>query len=196
MSLKLKTDIALFLFAAASLSLVFFLIRPSFLSAKESGQNLLDLRQKSASIEVQISSLKNFETRYEKDIGPDMEKSEKLLISPEDQVSFPTKIEDIAEKNGLKINISSVRIFDDADDSGEFWPSLNYQINLAGSFTGISKFIETSSNLPYLIEIHGLEAERIKRKENTASEKETAPQGKINDVQADLSLKVYMQKIK
>ncbi|MFA5747113.1 MAG: type 4a pilus biogenesis protein PilO [Candidatus Paceibacterota bacterium] len=191
MDLKLKTNITLFLFAAASLALVFFLIRPSFLSAKESGQNLLDLRQRSASIEVKINSLKNFETRYKEEIGPDLEKSKKLFINPEDQASFPVLIENTAEKNGLKIDISSVKIFDNTEESEEIWPSLNYQISLTGSFSGISKFIETCSNLPYLIEIHGFRASKIDKKENDLSKEKDAG---MSRVQADLSLKVYMQK--
>jgi len=194
MNLRARTDITIVSFSLASLLLVFLLIQPSFLRAKESGQNLLDSRQGSAAIEVQINNLESFRPRYDEEVKPNLEKSKKLLISAEDQMSFPVLMENVAAKNSLNINISSVRIFTEKEFPGESWPSLNYQIDLTGSFIGISKFIEEFSNLPDLIEIHGLDIKKDEQKENLATAKEPLAEG--SQAQANFSLKVYMQKIK
>lgn len=190
MNSKLKTDIALALFVIASFLLFFFLIGPSLSSARESGQNLLDLRQKSASIENQINSLEKFKERYEREIEPNLDKNQGLLIDSEDQASFPVLIENTAWKDNLKVDIFSVSLLDSTEMSEETWPSLNYRISLTGYFSDILRFIDEFSNLPYLIEIHSLNIAKI-NDDQKKNAKETENNGKVR---ADFNLKIYMQK--
>ena len=105
MSLKIKTIVAAALILSLSLFLFFFLVQPCLTQAIKSGEDLVAIRQNSAALEVQIKSLQNFRPRYENEIIPMLQTSEKLFIDPKSPVAFITLMEETASKEDLTINI-------------------------------------------------------------------------------------------
>ncbi len=194
MSLKIKTIVAAALILSLSLFLFFFLVQPCLTQAIKSGEDLVAIRQNSAALEVQIKSLQNFRPRYENEIIPMLQTSEKLFIDPKSPVAFITLMEETASKEDLTINISSAQIFSAENPAERSWPSLNFQISLNGSMPDVLRFIERMANLPYLIEIHGLNISKDSSQYQAVTgekNKKPADLPQKEKVQAVFNLKIY-----
>ncbi|MFA7715294.1 MAG: hypothetical protein WCX77_04325, partial [Candidatus Paceibacterota bacterium] len=93
-------------------------------------------------------------------------------------------------------NISSAQIFASENAAEGSWPSLNFQISLNGSLPNVLKFIEKMTNLPYLIEIHGLNIAKDSQPQ-TQDEMKTNTEKAIGQIyppqkiQAVFNLKIY-----
>jgi Tfp pilus assembly protein PilO len=198
MSLKIKTNIAAVLILSLSLFLFFFLVQPCLTQAIKNGESLAAIRQNSAALEVQIKSLQNFRPRYENEIIPMLQANEKLFIDPKSPVAFIALMEEAGSKDNLAINISSAQIFSAKNSAERFWPSLNFQISLNGSLPSVLRFIEKMANLPYLIEIHGLnitkdnsQSQNEIKADSGQENKKTAGLPQKEKVQAVFNLKIY-----
>lgn len=190
MSLKAKINITICLIFLLSLALFFFLIRPCLIQAVKNGENLMEMKKNTAISEIQIKALQDFKPRYEQEIKPMVQESEKLFIDLKNPVAFISLTEDLAIKNGLNIDISSAQIFT-AENTGEVWPSLNFKISLNGPFSEILRFIEKMSNIPYLIEIHNLNIEKTSQIQNKNQTAQDAIVSASLQSQASFNLKVY-----
>lgn len=68
------------------------------------------------------------------------------------------------------------------------WPSINFQINAAGSFPNFLKFIDKLESSKYLIEIRNMNISRLTENELRSADYENFSAG---DIKGNLILKVY-----
>lgn len=172
--LKTQTNISIVTVTALAFLLLFFLIQPCLTQAVKSGEKLSEMKEESAVLETKIKNLQNFKPKYEKEIKPILQSKEDLFIDPQNPVFFISLMEESALQNGLVIDISSAQIFTAQNAPEEPWPSLNFKISLNGTMPEILKFLERMANLPYLVEINGLNIAKESQVQNQDKAKEAA----------------------
>lgn len=184
MSYKKKIYISAIIFFGLSLALIIFVIYPLFLEIKKISQDFSDQRQKLLTFEKKAENLEKFKIIFP-EISSGLEKMDNLFINPEVPVDFIRFLEKISQDFQLSLKIlpgPPLKIEKDP------WPSLSFQLSLAGSFPNFSKFLEKLESSPYLIEIQNLTISRLEENELKSKEFEKFSLG---DVKANLSLKVY-----
>ncbi|MDI6603243.1 MAG: GspMb/PilO family protein [Patescibacteria group bacterium] len=184
MTFKKKIIISIVFFLTLSILLIVFVIYPLFLEIKKISQDFLAQKQELIAFEKKAENLEKFKILFS-EISPDLEKIDNLFVNPEIPVDFILFLEKISQDSGLSLKISSGLPLKTEKDS---WPSLSFQLNLAGSFPNLVKFLEKLESNLYLIEIQNLTITRLSETELKSKEFEIYSLG---DVKASLSIKVY-----
>jgi len=167
----------LILFGAVIILLIVLIVHPLLREIKKNSEELLLQKTNLISFSEEIKNLGISKELYEKN-RLNLEKISPLLIDPEIPIEFIGFLEKNASDSQLSIEISSMAT---AKKENELWPSLTFQILVAGPSPNFLKFLEKLENSPYLIEILNFNLKKI-------SGKEGIPSGSIN---AALLIKVF-----
>lgn len=74
--------------------------------------------------------------------------------SEEQYIQFIAKVEEVAQKNNLKIKLTSVTLpVPEKSQPAQKYSTLNYLIDFYGNFDNLRQFLSELENLPYFIEI-------------------------------------------
>lgn len=153
--------------------LVFFFIRPFWLDIKNSAKQLFETNRDFKFIKEKSDKINSVRGDY-KSMEPDLNKISEFLIDPRTPIDLIKFWESIAQDENLKIEISSFPI--EKDDS-DLWPSMGFQIRLAGPFSSFMRFLVEIESSQYFFEIKSL---NIIKSAN-----------KTGEVGVSLGLKVY-----
>lgn len=172
--MTIKNKINLTIVLSFVLIVLFFLIvtQPTFKEIKNNSQTLISEKEKLLSLEDKTNNLENQKAIYET-MKLNLGEIDDLLLNSDLPVEFFSFLEETADNSQIKIKISPIP---GGKTDKDIWPSLSFQVNLAGSFTNFLKFLEKIENAPYLISIQNLNI-------NSSKEK--------GDTQSTLSFKVY-----
>lgn len=163
--------------------LIAFFICPLFKEIKRGSAELVSQKENLVSLEVKIKNIKEFEALYP-DLKPNLEKIDALFVDREVPVEFISFLEKLSADCGLDFSLSLGSQKKAAEDPRL---SLNFQINLDGTFLNLSKFLEKLESSPYLIEIQEIAVNKLER----AGVKKEAEESAVSNVKAALSVKVY-----
>ena len=184
MTIKKKITISTVFFLVLSILLIVFLIYPLFLEIKKNSQDFLSQKQKLIALEEKVENLEKFKIVFP-EISPTLEKIDNLFIDPEVPVDFIRFLEKTSQDSQISLKISPAPPLKIEKDP---WPSLSFQLSLAGSFPNLSNFLEKLKSSFYLIEIQNLTISCLSETELKSKEFE---QFSLGDVKATLSIKVY-----
>jgi len=170
--------------------LALFVVLPLLRGVDRELTKLMELRKESSFLgkNVQVSS--RIEDRYEK-IKSDLDRMDNIFVDSQSPVDLIEFWEKTAEGYNLSISISPFSLRKNKND---LWDSIGFQLSLAGSFSGFSKFLEKLETSYYLIDIQSLTINRVG--ENKDNEKSKGEEEKIllpNDVKANLIVKVFVK---
>lgn len=181
MTPKAKILISLVLFFILSVLFVIFVISPLFLGIKEISQALPSEKQKLAELEEKVKNLDEFK-KILPEISPDFKKIDYFFIDPKVPVDFVRFLEKTAQDSKVSLGISPLSL--PRTVNMDFWPSVLFNLSLAGPFPNLSNFLEKLESSPYLIEIQGL---------NIISELKLSEfeEFYLGDVRVNLSIKVH-----
>lgn len=181
---KLILLILSFFLAAAILSL--FLIYPIFKIITKGADELISLKKEASLLRGIIEDKNQNEISYN-NIKPNLDKMNRLFINIDAPIDLIKFWEDTAKNLGLKINISPMSSQNVATDN---WRSLVFNINVSGSFSDFSKFLEKVENGKYLSQIKSVSITEI-NSDNSENDKENHASDAVS---ANLSVEVYAPK--
>lgn len=183
MTLAKKTWVSGILLLGLILVLIIFCIQPLFSEIKKISQSFISQKERIITLEQKTQSLENF-TKIFPTLSPELEKIDKLFVDQKLPIDFITFLEQTAKNCQLSLEIvSSSPVSNDKDP----WPSLSFQLNLAGSFPNISRFLEKLESAPYLIEIQNLTIFPFGHNVKTITKFEQPS----DNLESNVSIKVY-----
>jgi len=179
-----KIYITLTVFIALGLIVFVLIIYPFFKEIKQCSEDLFLARKDLALLE---NKAQKFLTSKQElwALIPDLEKIQKLFISPEIPIEFLQFLEKIAEQGNVLINIS---FSPQNQEEIMFFPFLNIQLSVSGACSDCLRFLEKLETGPYLIEIHQFTARELTEKQLRAEKHQDLCAG---DSVFDLSIKVF-----
>jgi hypothetical protein len=172
MTLAQKTNLILVIFIVFALVLVIFLVYPLVKNIQKGAGDLIAQRNASAELEIKIQNLKKFQAASE-NYQSNLEKIDELFISLSEPINFIKFLEEEVRASKLSIDIMPLS---SNETKSDFWPSMNFQLGVNGSFPGFLEFFEKLESSPFLIEVINLDASRM-----TSGE----------EIMASLLIKVY-----
>jgi len=184
MRIKKKITISIVSFLVLSILLIIFVISPLFLEIKKISQDFLSQKQKLLALEEKIENLEKFKIIFP-EISSSLEKIDNLFVDPKVPIDFINFLEKTSQDSRLSLEISVSSPLKIEKDP---WPSIPFQLSLAGSFTNLANFLEKLESTFYLIEIQNINITRLSENELKSKEFEVYSLG---DVKAALSIKVY-----
>jgi len=189
MSLKRKIYILITIFCGLTVLLIVFVISPLFLEIKKNSQNILSQRQTLAALEGKAENLEKFRIIFP-EIFPGLEKIDNLFVDSKVPIDFIRFLEQTSQASGLSLKISAGPALKIEKD---LWPSISFQLSLAGSFSSLARFLEKLESSLYLIEIQNLTISRLSETELTQPflKKELGEMYSLGDIKAVISIKVY-----
>lgn len=175
-----KTTISLVGFGIMILAFAIALIWPLLGQIKKESEDIVLQKKELALLEAKTQNLKKFQTRY-KTYQPAITKINQLFISPTELISFIEFLEEEAVKFHLLIDITSLA---PREKKTAALPSLDFQLNLVGSFPDFLKFLTKLENGSYLVEVANLSIRRLAKE---------VPQqaGQEGNVNVSFLIKVY-----
>jgi len=186
MRLKKKIIISIIFFLGLSILLIVFVLYPLFLEIKKISQDFLSQKQKLTVLEKKIENLEKFKLTF-LEILPGLEKIESLFVDSEVPVDFIHFLEKTSRDSKILLKISSISPLKTEKDP---WPSISFQLSLAGSFPDLTRFLEKLESGLYLIEIQNLNIAHLTETELKSKEYEKFSPG---DVKGLLSLRVFIK---
>lgn len=184
MSRKRKIQILLVFFFGITILLVIFLIYPLFSGIKKISQDFLSQKEELLTLEKKVENLEKFKIIFP-EISGDLEKIDNLFVDREVPVDFIRFLEKTSRDSQVSLKISAGGALKIEKDP---WPSISFQLFLAGPFPSLSQFLEKLESSIYLIEIQNLNISRLSETELKSKEFEKFSLG---DVKATLSIKVF-----
>lgn len=185
MSFKKKIYISIIVFFGLTTVLIVFVIYPLFLEIKKISQEFFSQRQAFLTLEKKVENLEKFKIIFS-EISPNLKKIDNFFVNPEIPIDFIRFLEKTSQDLGLSFEISllgsSLKIEKNP------WPFFSFQLNLIGSFSNFSKFLEKLESGPYLIEIQNLTINRLEEDELRLEKFEKFSLG---DVKSSILIKVY-----
>lgn len=152
MTPRKKIYLFLIIFAFIFLSFLILII-PYFLKEiKRNSQDLISFKNEFASLKEEEKNIKDLEIIYQ-NYQENLTRIDKMLVNSKEPIEFIDFLEKDAQNFNQKIKISLMSKTEIKEDP---WPTLNFQIQISGSFTDFLKFLERLENSPYLIEIENL----------------------------------------
>ena len=179
MSPKSKLILSVVSLIFLSLFLLLVLVWPTSSGIQKISREMMADKEKAANLEARVENTEDFRKFLEEKEG-DFKRAEGILIDSEVPIEFIGFLEKVSQDSDIFFKISSGSLNKGADD---LWPSISFQVNASGDFSGLSRFLEKIESSPYLVEISNLALNQGGK----AVGKE-APQGTLN---AALSLKVF-----
>ncbi len=188
MNLNQKNKFYISIAVFSSIFLIFlFFIWFSFGVLKNENKNLLESQNYLLELEKKKEKISESFKEYSLNEEKITILNSALLLSGQD-LNLVILIEDVAKKNNLN---HQIMINDVNDKRSKNVNSINFQVNLSGSFLGLMNFIKYIENAPYYLNISNISLDRVSfAVENSGGEKLSFPL-KENDVFASLIIKVY-----
>jgi Tfp pilus assembly protein PilO len=163
MEIKIKIYITSAVFALIFIILVVFFIIPLFGKIKVNAQELAVEKNKAIFAKDQAEELMAFKNN--EDYKKNLENINKTFVDPNNPVDFIKFLEKIALESSLKPKISLITSAVDKNKSAP-WPSVNFQISIAGDFFDILNFSNKLETGPYPVKIQTLSLKRVEQKIN------------------------------
>lgn len=185
MTLKRKIAISIIFFLISGILLILFLIYSLLLEIKKISHDFSVQKQTLATLEKKAEDLEKFQKIFLPEILSGLEKIDNLLIDPEVPVDFIRFLEKTSQDSALSLKISLGPALEIKKDP---WPSITFQLSLAGSFPNLARFLEKLESSFYLTEVQNLTVSRLTETELKLKEFEHFSLG---DVKATLTIKVY-----
>lgn len=173
-----------FLVVLISAGTAFYFMRPVFQGIRNFSNQFVVERNNLFSIESKIKDLEKFRAEYA-NISPDLARAESLFVNAELPVDFIRFLEENSQSSGINLKISpsaSVAI------PGDLWKSSVFQLTLAGSYSGVLRFIDKLENGPYLIGFQNFSLSKL-----TDTELKSKEFGKFSpgDIKGSIAIKVF-----
>lgn len=160
MTIGKKTSIASLIFGAVALLLIFLGINPIFGQIKQASENFLNQKKELVELEAKIENLHDFKANF-KLYQPNLEKIDKLFADASEPTEFIEFLESEAAISRLSIGIAPFVL---KRKEGDFWATLDLNLNLEGSFPNLSRFLERLESAPYLIQMPSLNIRKVSDK--------------------------------
>jgi len=145
-----KIYISLTVFFIVLISLITFVAYPLFAEIKGSSEDFISEKEKLLLLQQEKGKFHEEKAVFE-NYDQDLEKLDKLFISPESFMEFVHFLEASAQNYQVEIEKSIKR-----EEEGDPWGSTTFQISATGFFPSLLQFLERLQNAPYLIEILNL----------------------------------------
>lgn len=182
---KLAFLILSFFFTAVILSL--FLIYPIFRIITKGADELISSKKEASLLKGIIEDKNQNEISYN-NIKPSLDKINGLLINIDAPIDLIKFWEDTAKNLGLRIDISPMGSQGATTDN---WKSLAFNINVGGSFSNFSKFLDKVENGKYLSQIKSISISEKSDDNSNEDDKENHASDAVN---ANILVEVYAQK--
>ncbi len=147
-----KIYIIIIIFAFIILSLIVFLIYPTFKSIKDGSEEILSSKNKTISINAETMELDSFKKNY-KNYKPNLDKIDQLFVDLANLVDFIKFLEKVALDSGINADINLVNSKQEKINN---FPVVLFQVSAKGDFLNMLKFIDKLETGPYLIRIENL----------------------------------------
>ena len=148
-----KKNIILFLTSLfLILILAIFIIYPLFSAIKKDSADLVSVKKEILFFSQKSGDAGKIKENFSQ-VEPSLKKIESLFVNSEVPISFIEFLEQTALGCNLNISISPS---DNKKSDTDYWESMTFQINLAGSYQDILKFLEKIESADYLIEEQSL----------------------------------------
>lgn len=148
MTPKKRTIITSLILGAIILLLIFFAVNPIFSQIKRESGNLIAQKKELLESEAKIKNLRDFQNNLKR-YQPNLEKISQLFIDISEPIEFIEFLENEAAYSRLSIAISPPAL---KKEDSDFWPALEFSLNLNGFFPDFLQFLERLESSPYLIE--------------------------------------------
>lgn len=142
----------LIIFSLISLSLIVFLIYPTFSDIKKSSKEVVLSKEMISNIFVQDRQLESFKKSFSQ-YETNLTKADRMFVDPENPVEFIKFLEKTAFGLGISININLD--VDSKEKDSEFLLS-SFRISAKGVLPNILEFSQKLENGPYLLKINQL----------------------------------------
>lgn len=166
---KEKILISIAAFAGSFVLLTILIIYPLLKEINKNSGEFVFLKKQLIQSQNEIEGLKTSAALYKAHQG-DIEKIDKLFVNADMPIEFMNFLEESALKSQLDLEVSSMAS-PSKKESGS-WPSIYFQVLMAGSFSQCLKFLEKMENSPYLINILDL---NIKKLTTTETQSNSGP---------------------
>jgi hypothetical protein len=176
----------------SALVVIFLIIYPLYNEIRIESENLISEKTITYQAIEKNKSLKNAERQYD-NYEKNSEKFESLFISSETPINFIEFLENTAQNFNLSMKITPQSF---EKQKNGLWTFMNLDVNLIGSFSNLSKFIEkleyscfpdANQEKGYLVEINNLRLKSLSEEDIQTKRFETS---KTGDVDAHFSIKV------
>jgi hypothetical protein len=177
-----------FVFGLVSFILAYFGIYFSLKQLQKKSQEFAEMQNDFSYLSDRTSNILKIKKIY-KDIEPDLEKVNNIFINPDVPIDFIRFLEKTSNDLNIFLNIGSISYKSDKTDT-EKWNYMEFQINIAGSFSNILKFINKIENGFYLTEISNINIKKLTEQEIASQYKNLSS----DDVASNITIKVFTKK--
>jgi hypothetical protein len=148
------------IFGVVAILMIFLFILPLLKQVRDNSQALLSERSKMAFLDKETTSLNEMKVFY-KTHKADLDKTQTLLINPNDPLEFINFLDETATSARVQIVISSMN---EKTEKADSWPSLYINVLVTGSFPNFYKFLEKIENGQYLTNVLNLNINKVATK--------------------------------
>ncbi|MFH1575359.1 MAG: type 4a pilus biogenesis protein PilO [Candidatus Nealsonbacteria bacterium] len=137
-------------------------ICPLFFSIKQNSETFLSQKRTLVELEKKSNDLKIFQSTYET-YDANIKKMNQLLVDREEPIEFIEFLEGEAGNSKLTIDLTPLTLKAIEED---FWPSMSFRVDMAGSFQNFLKFLDKVESSPYLIALSGFSLNKPQQNTN------------------------------
>jgi len=170
-------------FIGLFIALTVFLIIPLIKGIEKDSRDLIVIKGDREFFFEEKSNIKKFENIY-KEIEPNFKKIDNFFVNSEIPVDFISFLKTLASQSNVSIKIYPSVSLEKANKNS--WPFFNFNLEVVGSFSDFSRFIEKLENSSYLIQVQNL---NIKKTREQSSSPEEA--SLFDEITASFFLKVF-----
>jgi hypothetical protein len=178
-----KIYIISFFFIVFFVASTVFLVIPLIKGIEKDSRDLVSIKGDREFFSEEKSNIEKFGNIY-KEIEPNFKKIDNFFVNSEIPVDFISFLKTLASQSNVLIKISpSVSLEKENKNS---WPFFNFNLEVAGSFSDFSRFIEKLENSSYLIQVQNLNIRKTKGQVSSSSEESL-----IDEIAASFLIKVF-----
>jgi hypothetical protein len=177
-----KIYIVSLFFAGFFIALTIFLIIPLVKGIEKDSRDLITVKGDRDFFSEEKKNIEKFEDVF-KEIEPSLQKIDGFFVSSEVPIEFMSFLEKLALESNVSVKNPSVNLVESNKSS---WPFLNFNLEVSGSFSSFSRFVEKLENSSYLIQVQNLNIKKINSDFSSSSQK-----GLSDTINASFILKVF-----
>ncbi len=162
--------ISLLVIIIAIVALLFFIVW-LFLGIKHDSESLIEIKNSTASLQVQNSEIENFKKNYS-DYQTNLQTINQSFVDPQYPFDFITFLETTAASSGITVKTSLPSAGQNKDPH-----MISFQLLSSDNFLNILDFCKKIENGPYLVEI---ESAAITSSSTNNTAKDNTPLGKVD----------------
>ena len=153
---KNKIKFSILIFIILFVLTISFIIYPLFKNIVFQSEELVSQKERIVVLESTVSNLEKFQNIYQ-NLDEILIKIDNLLIDSEVPVEFISFLEETSAECSVISEISPGTIQKIEND---FWPAINFKLDIIASSSNFLKFMEKLENSPYLVSIQKLTMSR------------------------------------